>query len=157
MNHRETMPLRARQSCCCSADSIFSLSLPAPRRQDATCPGQQTNTVASVLTNSYQSNVLRSNQRTQQHDIIAEATVSSQHRNFSTHLMSIHTMNQPSTFNKPKVFLIVLSLTVLFVALMYQPLPEDFPQPWKYRFLSYSAFVISKLVRDRAASLCQPY
>lgn len=44
------------------------------------------------------------------------------------------------------VTLLAVSLAVLLVAITYQPLPEDFPQPWKYRFLSYWAHRVDQLV-----------
>jgi len=47
--------------------------------------------------------------------------------------------------SKQKIFLIILSLSVLSVALVYQPLPDNFPQPWKYRFLSYWAHKVNEL------------
>ncbi|CAF0754839.1 unnamed protein product [Adineta ricciae] len=47
--------------------------------------------------------------------------------------------------SKGKILLIILSLSVLTIALVYQPLPENFPQPWKYRFLSFGAHLFSKL------------
>ena len=43
------------------------------------------------------------------------------------------------------LFLIIGAL-VLFFGITYQPLPEDFPQPWKYRFLSYWAQKIDRIV-----------
>jgi hypothetical protein len=48
--------------------------------------------------------------------------------------------------SKEKIFLIIVSLSVLSIALIYQPLPENFPQPWKYRILSFWAHLFSKLV-----------
>jgi hypothetical protein len=47
--------------------------------------------------------------------------------------------------SRPRL-LITLSLIVLFIALIYQPLPEDFPQPWKYRFISFWAHVFVRIV-----------
>lgn len=49
--------------------------------------------------------------------------------------------------SKQKILLIVISLSILSIALVYQPLPENFPQPWKYRVLSFLAHIFSKLVR----------
>jgi len=49
--------------------------------------------------------------------------------------------------SKEKIFLIIVSLSVLSIALVYQPLPENFPQPWKYRILSFWAHLFSKLVK----------
>ncbi|CAF0977761.1 unnamed protein product [Rotaria sp. Silwood1] len=49
------------------------------------------------------------------------------------------------SISKQKIFIIVVSLSVLSIALVYQPLPENFPQPWKYRFLSFWAHIFSKL------------
>jgi hypothetical protein len=55
--------------------------------------------------------------------------------------------NTPAKFmSKQKLFLIILSLSALTIALIYQPLPDNFPQPWKYRLLSFGAHVFSKLV-----------
>lgn len=54
-----------------------------------------------------------------------------------------------SSISKPTLALILLSLSVLAVALVYQPLPDDFPQPWKYRFLSFWAHLFSKIVGNR--------
>ncbi|UJR32808.1 hypothetical protein I4U23_020270 [Adineta vaga] len=51
----------------------------------------------------------------------------------------------PRSSSKGKIFLIILSLSVLSIALVYQPLPDNFPQPWKYRFLSFWAHLFSKL------------
>ena len=53
-----------------------------------------------------------------------------------------------SSVSKQTLFLVVVSLSVLGIALIYQPLPEGFPQPWKYRFLSFGAHIFSKLVRQ---------
>jgi len=50
-----------------------------------------------------------------------------------------------SSVSKQTLFLVVVSLSVLGIALIYQPLPEGFPQPWKYRFLSFGAHIFSKL------------
>ncbi|CAF3746615.1 unnamed protein product [Rotaria magnacalcarata] len=36
-------------------------------------------------------------------------------------------------------------LFVLLIGIIYQPLPDNFPQPWKYRFLSYWAHRIDQL------------
>ncbi|CAF4592217.1 unnamed protein product, partial [Rotaria magnacalcarata] len=49
------------------------------------------------------------------------------------------------SISKQKILLIIISLTVLSIALVYQPLPDNFPQPWKYRFLSFWAHIFSKL------------
>lgn len=62
--------------------------------------------------------------------------------------MMNETNNLPNkSWSKQTLFLLLVSLTVLSVALVYQPLPENFPQPWKYRVLSFWAYVFSKLVR----------
>lgn len=53
---------------------------------------------------------------------------------------------QSKSWSKQKLFLLVVSLSVLSIALVYQPLPENFPQPWKYRVLSFWAHLFSKLV-----------
>lgn len=53
-----------------------------------------------------------------------------------------------SSFSKGKLIAAIVTLSVLAFALVYQPLPEDFPQPWKYRFLSFGAHIFSKLVRS---------
>jgi hypothetical protein len=47
------------------------------------------------------------------------------------------------------IFFILISLFALLIALVYQPLPDDFPQPWKYRFLSYGAGRIDQIVCKR--------
>jgi hypothetical protein len=61
--------------------------------------------------------------------------------------ISEHNNSSKKFLSKQKLFFIVVSLAVLSVALVYQPLPENFPQPWKYRVLSFWAHVFSKLVR----------
>ncbi|CAF3647451.1 unnamed protein product [Rotaria sordida] len=43
------------------------------------------------------------------------------------------------------IFVVIISLIVLLIGIIYQPLPKDFPQPWKYRFLSYWAHRIDQL------------
>lgn len=54
--------------------------------------------------------------------------------------------NSSSPFlTKQKLLLLVVSLSILSVALVYQPLPENFPQPWKYRTLSFWAHLFSKI------------
>jgi hypothetical protein len=44
------------------------------------------------------------------------------------------------------IVLLIISLFILLIGISYQPLPEDFPQPWKYCFLSYWAHKIDQLV-----------
>jgi hypothetical protein len=44
------------------------------------------------------------------------------------------------------LLLLLISLFVLLIGITYQPLPDNFPQPWKYRFLSYWAQRIDQLV-----------
>jgi len=44
------------------------------------------------------------------------------------------------------LLLLFISLFVLLIGITYQPLPDNFPQPWKYRFLSYWAQRIDQLV-----------
>ena len=51
------------------------------------------------------------------------------------------------SLSKEQMFFIILSFSILSVALVYQPLPTNFPQPWKYRFLSFWAHMFSKLVK----------
>ncbi|CAF4516940.1 unnamed protein product [Rotaria magnacalcarata] len=43
------------------------------------------------------------------------------------------------------IFFFTISLFVLLIGIIYQPLPDNFPQPWKYRFLSYWAHRIDQL------------
>ncbi|CAF0983426.1 unnamed protein product [Rotaria sp. Silwood1] len=43
------------------------------------------------------------------------------------------------------ILFVIISLFVLLIGITYQPLPENFPQPWKYRFLSYWAHQIDRL------------
>ncbi|CAF1369522.1 unnamed protein product [Adineta steineri] len=45
-------------------------------------------------------------------------------------------MHSPSGIN---ILLIIISIFVVLIGITYQPLPDNFPQPWKYRFLSYWA------------------
>jgi len=45
------------------------------------------------------------------------------------------------------LFVFISIIIALFVS-CYQPLPEDFPQPWKYRFLSYWAYKAHQIVRE---------
>ncbi|CAF1217711.1 unnamed protein product, partial [Didymodactylos carnosus] len=35
---------------------------------------------------------------------------------------------------------------ILFIALIYQPLPQDFPQPWKYRVICFGSKLVTKIV-----------
>jgi hypothetical protein len=42
--------------------------------------------------------------------------------------------------------LLIISVFILLIGIAHQPLPEDFPQPWKYRFLSYWAQKIDQIV-----------
>jgi len=44
------------------------------------------------------------------------------------------------------LLLLFISLFILLIGITYQPLPDNFPQPWKYRFLSYWAQRIDQLV-----------
>lgn len=53
-------------------------------------------------------------------------------------------MNFSSSINK---ILLLVALFVLICATIYRPLPKNFSQPWKYRFLSYGAAQIDKFVR----------
>lgn len=55
-------------------------------------------------------------------------------------------INMQSTSGIHLVFLILSGLVLLF-GIAYQPLPEEFPQPWKYRLLSYWAQRIDQIVR----------
>jgi hypothetical protein len=52
----------------------------------------------------------------------------------------------PMKSSSRRHLLIIFSVAVLFVALIYQPLPEDFPQPWKYRFISFWCNIFVKIV-----------
>lgn len=63
-------------------------------------------------------------------------------------MTSINELNNSNKkfLSKQKLFLIIVSLSVLSIALIYQPLPDDFPQPWKYRILSFFAHLFSKFV-----------
>ena len=54
---------------------------------------------------------------------------------------------QRKSWSKQKLFLLLVSLSILSIALIYQPLPDNFPQPWKYRVLSFWAHIFSKLVK----------
>ena len=47
--------------------------------------------------------------------------------------------------------LLILSGIVLLLGIAYQPLPNDFPQPWKYRLLSYGAQKIDQIVSEKIA------
>ncbi|CAF0829649.1 unnamed protein product [Adineta steineri] len=49
------------------------------------------------------------------------------------------------TVSKQTIFLVIVGLSALSISLIYQPLPENFPQPWKYRFLSFWAHLFSKI------------
>ena len=44
------------------------------------------------------------------------------------------------------ILCILISLFILLIGITYQPLPDDFPQPWKYRFLAYGARRIDQIV-----------
>ncbi len=44
------------------------------------------------------------------------------------------------------ILFLIISLFILLIGITYQPLPEDFPQPWKYRLLSYWAHRIDQIV-----------
>jgi hypothetical protein len=44
---------------------------------------------------------------------------------------------------------VIISVCIVFIGIAYQPLPEDFPQPWKYRFLSYWAQKIDQIVGQK--------
>ncbi len=44
------------------------------------------------------------------------------------------------------ILFLIISLFILLIGIAYQPLPEDFPQPWKYRLLSYWAHRIDQIV-----------
>lgn len=44
------------------------------------------------------------------------------------------------------IFLLILSILIVLFGIAYQPLPDDFPEPWKYRFLSYWAEKIDQIV-----------
>lgn len=46
------------------------------------------------------------------------------------------------------IFFVIISLVVVLIGITYQPLPDDFPQPWKYRFLSYWAARIDQIVGE---------
>ena len=61
-----------------------------------------------------------------------------------------------TSISKPKLALILLGLSALAVALVYQPLPDGFPQPWKYRFLSFWAHLFSKFVSNRPTKTFAP-
>lgn len=56
-------------------------------------------------------------------------------------------INMQSSSGINLIFLILSGL-VLFFGIAYQPLPDDFPQPWKYRLLSYWAQRIDQIVGD---------
>lgn len=49
-----------------------------------------------------------------------------------------------------RIHLCVLMISIIFglFAICYQPLPDDFPQPWKYRFLSYWAQKSDQFVNE---------
>lgn len=51
-----------------------------------------------------------------------------------------------SSFGVNICFLFI-SLFILLIGIAYKPLPEGFPQPWKYRFLSYGAHHVDRIVR----------
>lgn len=44
---------------------------------------------------------------------------------------------------------LIISVFIIFIGIAYQPLPEDFPQPWKYRLLSYWAQKIDEIVGEK--------
>lgn len=46
-------------------------------------------------------------------------------------------MRAPSKLN---FLVVIISIVIALFVSCYQPLPDDFPQPWKYRFLSYWAY-----------------
>jgi hypothetical protein len=47
------------------------------------------------------------------------------------------------------ILFVIISVFIVFIGIAYQPLPDDFPQPWKYRFLSYWAQKIDQIVGER--------
>ncbi len=46
------------------------------------------------------------------------------------------------------ILLLIISIFIVLIGITYQPLPDDFPQPWKYRFLAYWAQKIDQIVGE---------
>lgn len=79
--------------------------------------------------------------------IVHSSFISKAYRHTSR-MTSRNEINDSSSkfLTKDKLLLLIVSISVLSVALVYQPLPDNFPQPWKYRVLSFWAHLFSKLV-----------
>lgn len=48
--------------------------------------------------------------------------------------------------NNLKIVLIFILLLSLLISRIYQPLPDEFKQPWKYRLISFSSEIIHYFV-----------
>jgi hypothetical protein len=46
------------------------------------------------------------------------------------------------------ILFLIISVFIVLIGITYQPLPDDFPQPWKYRFLAYWAQKIDQIVGE---------
>ena len=46
-----------------------------------------------------------------------------------------------------KVLIVIVLLIAVFTGLIYKPLPEEFPQKWKYRLICFGADLLTPVVR----------